>query len=125
MTFSPNPSPLSQLIRSETVVSGHRNLYCFHYDGCLDVAVKADWDSWTKENTGAAKVLASTGGVPGGFSYGDYLRTGAIAARAPIMDEVRQRVDHRVDHRRGGADRARLAGPGGKRGSGLAGQHYP
>jgi phosphoribosylformylglycinamidine synthase len=23
--------------------------------------------------------------VPGGFSYGDYLRCGAIAARAPIM----------------------------------------
>jgi phosphoribosylformylglycinamidine synthase I len=28
--------------------------------------------------------------VPGGFSYGDYLRCGAIAARAPIMDAVRQ-----------------------------------
>ena len=27
--------------------------------------------------------------LPGGFSYGDYLRTGAIAARAPIMDAVR------------------------------------
>jgi phosphoribosylformylglycinamidine synthase I len=27
--------------------------------------------------------------VPGGFSYGDYLRCGAIAARAPIMDSVR------------------------------------
>ncbi|WP_254840599.1 phosphoribosylformylglycinamidine synthase I [Natronomonas marina] len=27
--------------------------------------------------------------VPGGFSYGDYLRAGAMAARAPIMDEVR------------------------------------
>ncbi len=26
--------------------------------------------------------------VPGGFSYGDYLRAGALAARAPIMDEV-------------------------------------
>lgn len=26
--------------------------------------------------------------VPGGFSYGDYLRAGAIAARAPIMTEV-------------------------------------
>jgi phosphoribosylformylglycinamidine synthase subunit PurQ / glutaminase len=26
--------------------------------------------------------------VPGGFSYGDYLRCGAIAARAPIMDAV-------------------------------------
>lgn len=27
--------------------------------------------------------------VPGGFSYGDYLRCGAIAARAPIMHAVR------------------------------------
>lgn len=27
--------------------------------------------------------------LPGGFSYGDYLRTGAIAAHSPVMDEVR------------------------------------
>src|SRR4029079_10070842 len=27
-------------------------------------------------------------GVPGGFSYGDYLRSGAIAARSPIMRAV-------------------------------------
>jgi phosphoribosylformylglycinamidine synthase subunit PurQ / glutaminase len=27
--------------------------------------------------------------LPGGFSYGDYLRCGAIAAHAPIMQEVR------------------------------------
>ncbi len=27
--------------------------------------------------------------IPGGFSYGDYLRSGAIAARSPIMDAVR------------------------------------
>ena len=27
--------------------------------------------------------------LPGGFSYGDYLRCGAIAARAPVMDAVR------------------------------------
>ena len=26
--------------------------------------------------------------LPGGFSYGDYLRAGAMAARAPIMDAV-------------------------------------
>jgi phosphoribosylformylglycinamidine synthase len=31
--------------------------------------------------------------VPGGFSYGDYLRAGAIAARAPIVDEVRAFAD--------------------------------
>jgi len=28
--------------------------------------------------------------LPGGFSHGDYLRSGAMAARAPIMDAVRR-----------------------------------
>src|SRR5574338_1248367 len=28
-------------------------------------------------------------GIPGGFSYGDYLRSGAMAARSPIMGAVR------------------------------------
>ena len=31
--------------------------------------------------------------LPGGFSYGDYLRCGAMAGRAPIMDEVRRFAD--------------------------------
>ncbi len=31
--------------------------------------------------------------IPGGFSYGDYLRCGAIAARAPIMGAVRVFAD--------------------------------
>ncbi|WP_336135473.1 phosphoribosylformylglycinamidine synthase I [Natronomonas amylolytica] len=31
--------------------------------------------------------------IPGGFSYGDYLRAGAMAARSPIMDEVREAAD--------------------------------
>ena len=26
--------------------------------------------------------------IPGGFSYGDYLRAGAIAARTPVMEEI-------------------------------------
>lgn len=30
--------------------------------------------------------------VPGGFSYGDYLRCGAMAARSPVMREVVARV---------------------------------
>ena len=30
--------------------------------------------------------------VPGGFSYGDYLRCGAIAARSPIMSDIRAKV---------------------------------
>jgi phosphoribosylformylglycinamidine synthase len=28
--------------------------------------------------------------LPGGFSYGDYLRAGAMAARSPIMESVRE-----------------------------------
>jgi phosphoribosylformylglycinamidine synthase len=31
--------------------------------------------------------------VPGGFSYGDYLRCGAIAAKSPIMNAVRKAAD--------------------------------
>jgi phosphoribosylformylglycinamidine synthase len=31
--------------------------------------------------------------VPGGFSYGDYLRCGAIAAHSPILREVKARAD--------------------------------
>lgn len=30
--------------------------------------------------------------IPGGFSYGDYLRSGAIAARAPIMRTIAERA---------------------------------
>lgn len=31
--------------------------------------------------------------LPGGFSYGDYLRSGAIARYSPIMQEVKQAAD--------------------------------
>ena len=31
--------------------------------------------------------------LPGGFSYGDYLRAGALAARSPIMKEVVARAE--------------------------------
>src|SRR5690606_637596 len=30
--------------------------------------------------------------IPGGFSYGDYLRAGAIAARSPVMATIRERA---------------------------------
>jgi phosphoribosylformylglycinamidine synthase subunit PurQ / glutaminase len=32
-------------------------------------------------------------GVPGGFSYGDYLRSGAMAARSPVMQAVARAAD--------------------------------
>jgi phosphoribosylformylglycinamidine synthase len=31
--------------------------------------------------------------LPGGFSYGDYLRAGAMAARSPVMEEVRDAAE--------------------------------
>lgn len=31
--------------------------------------------------------------LPGGFSYGDYLRCGAIAQSSPVMDEVKKAVE--------------------------------
>ena len=31
--------------------------------------------------------------LPGGFSYGDYLRSGAMAARSPIMAAVKQKAE--------------------------------
>lgn len=34
--------------------------------------------------------------IPGGFSYGDYLRCGAIAARMPVMQAIREKVSKGV-----------------------------
>jgi len=34
--------------------------------------------------------------VPGGFSYGDYLRAGAIAAHSPVMKEIVRRANRGV-----------------------------
>jgi phosphoribosylformylglycinamidine synthase len=34
--------------------------------------------------------------VPGGFSYGDYLRSGAMAARSPVMRAVKEAADRGV-----------------------------
>lgn len=50
-----------------------------------DVGVGAEY-VWHEERD-----LAGFDGVflPGGFSYGDYLRCGAMASRAPILDAVR------------------------------------
>ncbi len=49
----------------------------------LDIAAERIWHE--------DGLPADTSGImlPGGFSYGDYLRAGAMAARSPIMGEVR------------------------------------
>jgi len=60
--------------------------------------------AWALGSVGAEPVLvwhddaelpSGTGAVvlPGGFSYGDYLRTGAIASLAPVMGTIRQFAD--------------------------------
>ena len=58
------------MARALRLVSGHETAMVWHTDTMLP--------------EGTDLVV-----VPGGFSYGDYLRCGAIAARAPIMDAVR------------------------------------
>lgn len=35
-------------------------------------------------------------GIPGGFSYGDYLRSGAMAARSPVMRAVKDAADRGI-----------------------------
>jgi len=50
----------------------------------LDIDAEIVWheDGLPADTTGIV--------LPGGFSYGDYLRAGAMAARSPIMAEVRE-----------------------------------
>ena len=43
---------------------------------------------WHKESKLDGFTLNDCVVLPGGFSYGDYLRTGAIARFSPIMDSV-------------------------------------
>jgi phosphoribosylformylglycinamidine synthase subunit PurQ / glutaminase len=58
------------MARTLKLVSGHEPAMVWHADTALPV--------------GTDIVV-----LPGGFSYGDYLRCGAIAARAPVMEAVR------------------------------------
>ncbi len=52
-------------------------------EGATGAAVRFVWHTETD--------LGGVGGVlvPGGFSYGDYLRSGALAAQSPVMAAVR------------------------------------
>jgi phosphoribosylformylglycinamidine synthase len=56
----------------------------------LDIEAERVWheDGLPEDTTGIM--------LPGGFSYGDYLRAGAMAARSPIMAEVREAADDGV-----------------------------
>ena len=54
----------------------------------LDVSADVVWYKDEEDVSDADGVV-----LPGGFSYGDYLRAGAMAARTPVMDRVRERVE--------------------------------
>lgn len=61
---------------------------CFHVvSRVLDAPVEYVWHRDT-DLKGADCVI-----LPGGFSYGDYLRTGAIAKMSPVMDAVADFAD--------------------------------
>jgi phosphoribosylformylglycinamidine synthase len=61
---------------------------CFHVvSRVLDAPVEYVWHRDT-DLKGADCVI-----LPGGFSYGDYLRTGAIAKMSPVMDAVAEFAD--------------------------------
>lgn len=53
LAMKPNPTELDAAInpeagrRNKHGVDAHRNLYCVHYDDCLDEAVAKGWNSWT------------------------------------------------------------------------------
>jgi phosphoribosylformylglycinamidine synthase I len=53
-------------------------------EGCLGQPTRFLWHE-DRDLSGVEAVL-----LPGGFSYGDYLRCGAIARFAPILQEVRR-----------------------------------
>jgi phosphoribosylformylglycinamidine synthase subunit PurQ / glutaminase len=55
---------------------------------CKHVLGKEVINLWHKESDLSAFTTEDCIILPGGFSFGDYLRTGAIARFSPIMDEV-------------------------------------
>ena len=55
----------------------------FAFESLLDAPARFVWH--TERELGPADAVV----VPGGFSYGDYLRSGALAAHSPVMAAVR------------------------------------
>jgi phosphoribosylformylglycinamidine synthase subunit PurQ / glutaminase len=55
----------------------------FAFESILDTPARFVWH--TEHELGPADAVV----VPGGFSYGDYLRSGALAAHSPVMAAVR------------------------------------
>ena len=48
MQFQPEPTGLVAPRGVERLTSHNsRNIFCPHYQGCLDLAVRSDWADWT------------------------------------------------------------------------------
>ena len=56
---------------------------CWALEGCLGRPTRFLWHE--ERDLGGLEAVV----LPGGFSYGDYLRCGAIARFAPVLEEVR------------------------------------
>ncbi len=87
-----NPEKIGQMIPMKAAVLVFPGSNC---DRDLAVAFKQAgfevemvWHKDTELPSGVDVV-----GVPGGFSYGDYLRSGAIAARSPIIGALRTHAE--------------------------------
>ena len=58
---------------------------CFAFKSVLSCEAELVWHKCTELPAGTSAVV-----IPGGFSYGDYLRCGAMARYAPVMAAVRR-----------------------------------
>src|SRR5688500_17394438 len=57
------------------------------WKACETEGLKPQW--WWHEDQPNVKDISAVV-LPGGFSYGDYLRCGALASRSPVMKSVRE-----------------------------------
>lgn len=56
---------------------------CFVLESVVSARVRLVWH---RDSLGEVDAVV----LPGGFSYGDYLRSGALAAQSPVMQEVKR-----------------------------------
>ena len=56
MLAKPCPAELVSLINPDRGLDGQRNLFCVHYDSCLDEAIRQGWNSWCCTRCGLSRV---------------------------------------------------------------------
>ncbi len=88
------PSRSSDEVRRPPLPGSNCDQDCIHALSTFP-GTEADY-VWHKDTSlGGADAVV----VPGGFSYGDYLRTGSIARFSPIMKTVKELPRRRAGHR--------------------------